>query len=71
MMQGYVTILQSDGRRIGEHRIVAEAKIGRKLLPGEVVHHINGMKLDNRPENLEVMTVSEHVSHHRRTNRGE
>jgi hypothetical protein len=38
-----------------EHRIVAEQKIGRELLPGEIPHHINGVKTDNRPENIEVL----------------
>lgn len=34
------------------HRIVAEQMLGRALRPGEVVHHINENKRDNRPENL-------------------
>jgi len=34
------------------HRHVAERKLGRKLRPGEVVHHKNRNKLDNRRSNL-------------------
>lgn len=52
------------GTRAYEHRMVAESKIGRKLQKGEHVHHINGDKLDNRPENLMVLSASEHVKLH-------
>lgn len=46
------------------YRLVAEKKISRRLLPTEIVHHINGDTHDNRPENLEVMTLSRHAQHH-------
>lgn len=47
-----------------EHRLVMEESIGRYLADGEVVHHINGKRNDNRIENLKLMTASEHMSYH-------
>ena len=52
------------GKYILEYRLVAEVKIGRRLLENEIVHHINGDVTDNRGENIEVMTQSEHAKLH-------
>lgn len=47
------------------HRMVAERMLGRKLKPGEVVHHIDGNKRNNAPENLMVFSgQSEHAKWH-------
>lgn len=47
------------------HRIVAEAKLGRRLQPGEVVHHIDGDKRNYNPDNLEVLkNQSDHARAH-------
>jgi hypothetical protein len=43
-----------DGRVL-EHRLVVEQQIGRLLYEWEIVHHINGVRTDNRPENLQVL----------------
>lgn len=48
-----------------EHRVVMENILNRPLLGNEVVHHINGDKTDNRPENLQVMSQSDHGKLHR------
>lgn len=47
-----------------QHRKIMEDFTGRKLSKNEVVHHKNGNKKDNRIENLEIMTRSQHIKHH-------
>lgn len=52
------------GKLIDEHRMIMEQHLGRKLEHTEVVHHINQDKSDNRIENLQLMTNSQHTSLH-------
>ena len=47
------------------HREAMEEHLGRKLEPNEHVHHLNGDILDNRIDNLCIVTRAEHMAIHR------
>lgn len=61
---GYVVVKTGIRKWELEHRLVMERVLGRKLTTDEQVHHINGVKSDNDPANLQVLTNAEHQRLH-------
>lgn len=61
---GYSKIKIAEHKWADEHRHIMAQHLGRKIKSSEIVHHKNGDRLDNHIDNLELLTVSEHMRHH-------
>jgi hypothetical protein len=60
----YIFVKIGRTRWIPEHRMIVEQLLGRPLKKTEIIHHRNGIKHDNRPENLQVVTRQAHMKIH-------
>lgn len=61
---GYLEHTRGPHKGRGQHVVVMEELLGRNLLPDECVHHKDGNRSNNSPDNLELMTRAEHARHH-------
>lgn len=66
---GYRQITRGEHKHRGEHVVIMEQRLGRRLLPDESVHHIDGDPSNNNENNLALMTRSGHARLHRREDR--
>lgn len=57
-------VINVNGKQVREHRHIMEVHLGRKLESWEHVHHINDDPLDNRLENLIVISNADHQRLH-------
>jgi hypothetical protein len=65
-VSGYLMVWVPGRGRIMEHRYVMEQALGRELRSDEHVHHMNNIKMDNRLENLALLSPSTHSQETRR-----
>ncbi len=68
---GYIRIVTGPNERKKEHVVIMENIIGRSMCSNECVHHKNEIKNDNRIENLQLMTKSDHGKLHNKDRRPE
>jgi len=65
---GYIEITMGEHKGRGQHVVVMEELIGRKLFANECVHHKDHNKENNEISNLEIMTRAEHSAYHAKDN---
>lgn len=61
---GYIEFTRGEHKFRGQHVVVVEEIIGRRLMPNECVHHKDCNRQNNNPDNLQLMTRSEHAQLH-------
>ncbi len=66
VVQALVRPMMGKKKYVLEHRAVMAQILGRPLTPGDILHHANGTKDTNRPENLAIAQRSDHSKKHRK-----